>query len=155
MKTKKNVLIVLIVLGLVGLLTIGTVALIDNSNRNHLSTMVDILSDTVKDEMHDEPIEIQSVYGKLNGNGNGIQYFGAVLIEKASIENPDLLIAKLDSRFEIVGIIDQKDSKITSKYLQNKSLNYEFEFDPGKDYISVFFYNSSYPMSNDQDVLGH
>ena len=117
--------------------------------------MVDILSDTVKDEMHDEPIEIQSVYGKLNGNGNGIQYFGAVLIEKASIENPDLLIAKLDSRFEIVGIIDQKDSKITSKYLQNKSLNYEFEFDPGKDYISVFFYNSSYPMSNDQDVLGH
>ena len=35
-----------------------------------------------------EIVETVSDYGKLNGNGNGINYFGAVLVK---VDNPDVL----------------------------------------------------------------
>ncbi len=154
-KVTKILIIVFLVIVLAAILTIGTIALINNSNSSNLSTMVDNFNNTIKKEINGDVIEIKSIYGKLNGNGNGIQYFGSALIEKSSIENLDQLLAELESKFEIVGILEQNDRLINSKYLQHKSLHYNYNFDQGREYVSVFFYNSNFPCSDYQDILGH
>lgn len=154
-KVTKILIIVFLVIVLAAILTIGTIALINNSNISNLSTMVDIFNNTIKKEINGDVIEIKSIYGKLNGNGNGIQYFGSALVEKSSIENLDQLLAELDSKFEIVEILEQKDNLINSKYLQNKSLNYDFKIRPEIEYISICFFNSNYPGSDYQNILGH
>ena len=43
------------------------------------------------------------VYGKLNGNGNGINYYGAALITSESEAALEELVKTLDDRFEIAG----------------------------------------------------
>ncbi len=46
-----------------------------------------------------ELIETQSAYGKLNGNGNGFNYFGAALVKTDDPALLDELIQKLDTNF--------------------------------------------------------
>ena len=43
---------------------------------------------------HADIVEDQSVYGKLIGNGNGIQYFGCVLILKDSLKDEKALMER-------------------------------------------------------------
>ena len=66
-------------------LAIGTLAAYSagyigvNRNAKILRSMVREFSRTIS-ETGAKVVETKSVYGKLNGNGNGINYFGAVSI---------------------------------------------------------------------------
>ncbi len=124
------------------------------SNRLLLNTMMDTFTETVSAATDDGILEAKGIYGKLNGNGNGIQYFGAALVKKDSVSDPDALISALKEDFEIVEITGQTGVRIESKYLEHTTLSYDTE--PGEgEYLTILFFNSSHPASNNTDLAGH
>ena len=48
------------------------------------SKLMNSFQSTIEQNTDIEIIDEQSTYGKLNGNGNGINYFGAVLVKSES-----------------------------------------------------------------------
>ena len=145
-------IIVVVVAAVLCVALIGTGCI---SNRLNLKRMSAVLVDTVSEYADGEIIEVRDTYGKLIGNGNGIQYFGAALLEKDAITDPDALLADLDAKFEVVGILDQKGNSVDVKYLEHQSLNYGSALEPGKEYVTVFYFNSWDENSNEFDLLGH
>ncbi len=122
-------------------------------NEKNLRTLMDEFTDIISE--YADVIETKSVYGKLNGNGNGIQYFGAVLVPKDSIKDIEALIEKLDIQFELVGYCEQEGQEILSEYLEHKKIKYETIIDDNQKYISIYFFVSDYPYSNLFDIEGH
>ena len=159
MKNTKRIVLISIVAIAVIAICIGTVLALGNSagnkNEKNLETMMDAFSKTISENCADRIVETKSVYGKLNGNGNGIQYFGVVLVRNGSIDDIDSLISALDERFEVVEYWAQEDSNITSKYLEHKTLKYDTSISPDDELISICFYNSSHPDSDLLDIEGH
>jgi len=101
-------------------------------------------------------VETKAVYGKLNGNGNGIQYFGAALLQL----NPTHLsrvIDALEQHFECADGWEQTGQKIDSRYLEHRSLSYDtvVPADSPASYITVCFFNSRHPDSIEWDIAGH
>jgi hypothetical protein len=83
-------------------------------NERNLFALMDEFVGTICDVATADIIESKSVYGKLNGNGNGIQYFGVVLVAKDSIKDVDSLISILDDKFEIEDF--RKDGNCEYRY---------------------------------------
>ncbi len=127
----------------------------EKKNENNLNILMEVFSGTISEYADADIIETKSVYGKLNGNGNGIQYFGSVLISKNSVEDIDSLVEKLEIQFEIVEYCVQDESDISSKYLEHKKLKYDSPIDADSEYISIMFFNSKHPDSDFLDVAGH
>lgn len=99
--------------------------------------------------------EIQSTYGKLSGNGNGIQFFGAALVSAESEEQVRQLVAELDEDFEVVGYTRQKNRVISSKFLEHQTLYFStLDVSNGECY-QIYFFVSDSPYSNPFDVRGH
>ena len=92
-----------------------------------------------------------SEYGKLNGNGNGINFFGAVLVKA---EDPDVLdaLVSLNKDFELLDYYKQEKREIDLKYAQYAHLSFE---NLSPDYYVVWFYQSSHPHANLLDIKGH
>ena len=158
MKISKNKMVMYLVLSmlLIGTITISAVGYITNvKNEENLKTLMNQFTHIISESVNGEIVEAKSVYGKLNGNGNGIQYFGIVLIDNASANNIDNLIAELDDQFEIVEYFEQSESEIDSKYLEHKKLEYDTQIREDGKYISICFYNSINPESDLRDVMGH
>lgn len=100
-----------------------------------------------------EILESQSVCGKLNGNGNGMEFFAAVLVT-ASQEELEMRISDLAEKYEVVEYVPQTEAKIDMKYLEHKSLSYDHENYTDGEYYTVYIYDSglnSFPL----DVRGH
>ncbi len=155
---KRNVIIsivVLLVLTIVLVTVFASKHTKDNKNEKILDSLVDVFTNTISDSTGTDIIEEKSVYGKLNGNGNGIQYFGIVLLHKDSVENIDSLISELDAQFEFVGYSAQKDSEISSKYLEHRKLKFDTVVAEETEYISIYFFNSWHPDSDLLDIAGH
>ncbi len=127
----------------------------EKKNENNLNILIEVFSSTISEYTDADIIETKSVYGKLNGNGNGIQYFGSVLIRKDSIKDVVSLVEKLDLQFEIVEYCVQYECDISSKYLEHKTLKYDSPIDADSEYISIIFFNSKHPDSDFLDVAGH
>ena len=100
-------------------------------------------------------IETQSVCGKLNGNGNGIQFFGAALITTQSKTDLDLLVQQLSSKYDIVQYAVQTGSKIETTYLEHASLQFDSDASNIDGAYIVYYYNSTHYLSNDWDLVGH
>lgn len=127
----------------------------DNKNEKNLNILMEEFSNIISMYADADIIEAKSVYGKLNGNGNGIQYFGSVLIHKDSIKDVDSLVEELDLQFEIVEYCVQDERDISSKYLEHKTLKYDSPIDANSEYISIIFFNSKHPDSDFLDIAGH
>lgn len=125
------------------------------TNKRILANLLEDFSDIVSEYSQEKIVETKSVYGKLNGNGNGISYFGAVLVKKSAITELDALLATLDAEFEIVEAVEQKGQKVESKHLQHRSLVYDTAITDDRQYITVYFYNGSHPDTNPLDIAGH
>lgn len=160
MKAKKVTLIavaatavVLLVLGVIFLPSPFSV--LGNRNQRNLNALMKEFKATISEYASSDIIEEQSVYGKLNGNGNGIQYFGAVLVRKEAIEDIDALMAELDETFEIVEYAEQNESTIVSRHLQHRTLTYDTPITSENTYVSICFYNSKHSKSSLWDLAGH
>ena len=150
-------IVVLLVLAVIDVTMLGIGSLLFGGPKNQklLDSMMKEFVDTVTEYTTADILETKSVYGKLNGNGNGINYFGAVLLDKDAVEDVDALMARLDEIFEIVECTEQKDSAIKSKHLQHEKLSYDTDMEDGRSYLSICFYNGGHPDSDLNDLKGH
>lgn len=101
-------------------------------------------------------VETKAVYGKLNGNGNGIQYFGAALLTVDPVRIP-AIIAALEHDFERAEGWEQTGQAIVSRYLEHRSLAYDTAI-PAEEktsYVTICFFNSQHPDSIEWDIRGH
>jgi len=128
---------------------------ISTKNERICKTLTDEFVSIISASDNAKILETKSAHGKLNGNGNGTQYFGAVLAEKNSINNLDGLIAELSYKFEIVEWCEQTSKQIDSKYLEHFNLEYDINIPNECDYITIYFFNSSHPDSSVFDLSGH
>lgn len=91
-------------------------------------------------------IESVSKAGKLTGSGNGMQYFGAVLIKSGL--TPDEL-----SDFYSDAIVKKQTSQ-KIEVIEHVSLSFETVIDGDNYYIVYKFGDSSLPFAN-LDIRGH
>ena len=109
--------------------------------------------DIITDNSQVEIIESKSVHGKLNGNGNGINYFGAVLVKANSEDEVSALMALLDAEYGTVGYKVQSGSEIESELLEHSRLRYDS--DPsGAPYYTIYYFNYSNEHSYPLDIRG-
>lgn len=101
-----------------------------------------------------EILETKSVYGKLNGNGNGINYFSAVLI-KADENEVKALIQVLEAEFEVAEYYLQENGKIATVHNEHAPLGYETALEAGETYYTVYVFESGIKGSNPLDPKGH
>lgn len=148
----------MILLAIVLVIAVGVVLAAQNTpaqkNKRILASLMDDFSDTVSQYSQEKIIETERVYGKLNGNGNGIAFFGAALVKKSAVTDMDGLLAQLDKEYENVGAVEQKGQKVESKYLEHRSLTYDTPVPDDGGYITVYFY-TSHPDSDLRDPAGH
>lgn len=151
---KKVLIRTLGVIMLILIITVTGLIILTSWNPSILRGLVNDFESEIEATEGIELIETQSAYGKLNGNGNGFNYFGAALVKADDTAVLDELIKKLDTGFEIVGYEAQSGTKIEIKYLERHDLYYEIE--PSADgYYTVYFYNSSHPKTNPLDLKGY
>lgn len=133
------------------LLVLGTViALLFYRNSFILRGLVSDFKSELRAAEGIEIVETVSDYGKLNGNGNGINYFGAVLVK---VDNPDVLdtLVSLNKDFDVMNYYKQENREIDLNYAEHAHLSFENH----GDYYVVWFYQGEHPMSNPLDIKGH
>lgn len=100
-----------------------------------------------------ELVEAQSSAGKLVGNGNGMQYFGAILIKS------ELSLATLETYYagyakeEWECVVENQDDK-TIRVIEHGDLSFETEINSGDFYI-VYSWGSNDSIFNELDLRGH
>lgn len=103
-----------------------------------------------------EILDIQSVCGKLNGNGNGINYFGAALVKADSVKQMDTLAAELMEDFDAVEYTLQEGVVVEIPYLEHRKLSFDdAELQEGETYYCIYFYIHDHPASNIFDIRGY
>lgn len=147
-KTVKLIVVILIV-ALLPVLVMGGGHLYNNAL---LSGMEHDLTDTVS-KGNVEMIESRSVCGKLNGNGNGMDFFAAVLVTGTELE-VQAVVAALAQAYGDVGYLSQSEAKITVKYLEHESLSYSHKDYTDGEYYTVYIYDSDLPAFP-MDLRGH
>ena len=101
-------------------------------------------------------IETVSVCGKLNGNGNGMNYFGAALVTSDTAEDVDALVAELEEKFENVGSTLQEGTQVNVSYLEHSTLFFdEAAFQDDQAYYCIYYYVHEHPYSNIFDIRGY
>lgn len=98
-----------------------------------------------------EMIESLSKAGKLVGNGNGMQYFGAILIrsEQSLDELSDYYLHKLPN-----AVVKEQKSQ-TIKCLEHGELSFKAPFTEKGDYFIVYLFDSGISPFSDLDIRGH
>lgn len=97
-------------------------------------------------------IEKQSVCGKLNGNGNGINYLATILIKS------DLSLVELQDYYSNYEVMEQNSNLFESEYLEHDSISYDMldnitEFN---GYYVVYSYKSAdFGSIWEFDIRGH
>ena len=91
-------------------------------------------------------IESVSKAGKLTGNGNGMQYFGAVLIKS------DLTPDELSDFYSGAVVKKQTSQKIEA--VEHEQMSFETVID-GDDYYIVYMFDGSSSFFANLDIRGH
>lgn len=96
-----------------------------------------------------EIIESTSDAGKLSGCGNGMQYFGAILIKS------DLSLKELKDYYsQYKKSVDIQTKQEISK-VENKSLKFLNIIDPSENYYIVYSWGNGISPFNEFDIRGH
>jgi hypothetical protein len=109
---------------------------------------------TIEQNTDIEIIDEQSTYGKLNGNGNGINYFGAVLVKSESSKDIEIIISELERQYDIVGYAKQTQADINCYLLEHVSLSFDVSLDDNENYYCTYYFDGS-EKSNFFDIRGH
>ena len=150
---KKSTIRTLGALALAVFIIASVLIILGSWNSILLSSMVGDLENVANADDSVEIIETVSAYGKLNGNGNGFNYFGAVLVKADDTEALDAIIQNLKEQFDDAGYYMQKDTFVAVKYCTHERLEYESAI--GEDYYTVWFYQGSHPRTNPLDIKGY
>ena len=118
------------------------------------SKLMNSFQSTIEQNTDIEIIDEQSTYGKLNGNGNGINYFGAVLVKSESSKDIEIIISELERQYDIVGYTKQTQADINCYLLEHVSLSFDVSLDDNENYYCIYYFDSS-EKSNFFDIRGH
>lgn len=97
---------------------------------------------------------MESVYkaGKLTGNGNGMQYFGAILIKSdLSLEELKEYYSRLAQNEWDYIVEEQRDPDI--KVIEHGKLAFETKISPG--YYIVYSWGGNNTIFHELDIRGH
>lgn len=100
-----------------------------------------------------ELVEAQSAAGKLVGNGNGMQYFGAILIKS------ELSSATLETYYagyakeEWECVVEKQEDKAI-RVIEHGNLNFETEIN-SEDFYIVYSWGSNDSIFHELDLRGH
>jgi len=102
-------------------------------------------------------IEKHSEYGKLIGNGNGIQFFGVLLVQTTDVSELDKIKSELSGDFEAVEYCKQTTQKLQVKHYEHgPAINFSTDVSAeGEEYYCIYFFNSHHPLSNPLDIKGY
>lgn len=141
------------------IVTVASLIGITNSHNTNISVLnqkMEGFTEAITARVEVELVDTVSAYGKLNGNGNGIQYFGAALVKATSENDVSAIVGKLSSEYEIVGYSIQTGQEIESKYLEHVSLCFDdFTVNDDENCYQIFFYCSDFEDSDVSDIIGH
>ena len=149
MHIKKRTVWCVVLLGFAVLLGVAAFA-----NDLLLHSMVSKLDNALGRSAQVESIEVSSICGKLNGNGNGVQYFGAALVKTDSEEAVRTIVRELKEEYEVVDYCVQAEQNICVNYLEHKSLSFQYASFQDGTYYCIYFYNSHHDLSNALDLRG-
>ena len=137
---------------LVAVVLIGGVISISFINNNIAYKVEKELCETPLPEKT-ELIESISRAGKLTGNGNGMQYFGAILIRSdLSLEELDAYYSRYRSNeWECLVKIQEGQS---IEVIEHKALQFSEEIEDGGYYI-VYSWESENSLLKELDIRGH
>ena len=93
-----------------------------------------------------ELVESVSKAGKLTGNGNGMQYFGAMLIKS------ELTLDELSAFYSVAVVKKQTSQKI--EVVEHEQMSFETVID-GDDYYIVYMFDGSSSFFANLDIRGH
>ena len=98
-----------------------------------------------------EIVESLSKAGKLVGNGNGMQYFGAMLIKS------ELTLDELSAYYSHISpdavVKEQKTQKI--EFLEHGKLSFKTNITDSGDYYVVYLFGSGITLFSELDIRGH
>lgn len=100
---------------------------------------------------HTEMVEAVSKAGKLVGNGNGMQYFGAMLIRSESTLED--LSAYYSQQHADVVVKEQKTQEIA--FLEHSRLSFKTNITDSEDYYIVYLFGSGIAPFSQLDIRGH
>ncbi|WP_251667173.1 hypothetical protein [Paenibacillus camelliae] len=100
-------------------------------------------------------IEVKSVVGKLNGNGNSIDFFVGLLIQSELskdelthyYEHAQYAGAKVEKRNVLIEVLTVEDRVLHSKYLEHRQLKFNKleNINDFSNYYFVTIYDGGYP----------
>ena len=132
---------------LVAVVLIGGVISISFINNNIAYKVEKELCETPLPEKT-ELIESISRAGKLTGNGNGMQYFGAILIQS------ELSLKELDDRSNEWEYLVEIQEGQSIDVIDNETLNFGKEINDAGYYI-VYSWESENSLLKELDIRGH
>lgn len=98
-----------------------------------------------------EMIDSISKAGKLNGNGNGMQYFGAILIKSdLSIEELDYYYKNQNNRYHI-----ERQLENVISVIEHEKVFFHEEMDYQNDYYIVYCWGEGIEFFELFDLRGH
>lgn len=100
---------------------------------------------------HTQMVESLSKAGKLVGNGNGMQYFGAVLIR--SEQTLEELFVYYSQKNPAIVVKEQKAQKI--EWVEHENLSFHTNITDTEDYYIVYMFGSGIAPFSQLDIRGH
>ncbi len=141
---KASILVVIVVL-LVGFIV--SIPLVNNFSAKNIEKQligIDLPNNT-------ELIESISKADKLVGNGNGMQYFGAMLIR--SDQSLEELSAYYSHKLDNIIVRKQKTGKI--ECVEHGELFFKTPITETEDYFIVYVFGEGVPLFSGLDIRGH
>jgi len=154
---KKTFKIIVAAVLAIFLLIIGIAAFFFGFNQNSVISwklMQDFKSE-IKDCEELEIIDSKSACGKISGNGNGMEFYGAVLVKAECEEDVEELVSSIDDDYNKVGYYIQADKQIDASPIDGHIfLEYESFPNDGKTYYTVYYF-TSHKLSTEFDIRAH
>ncbi len=101
-----------------------------------------------------EYVEGISAAGKFTGNGNGMQYFGAILI-KSELSLDELNSYYSDYRENEFRLLVEKQESGEISVIEHGNLAFESELSSTEDYYIIYSWGDGIDLFEDLDIRGH
>lgn len=126
-----------------------------------ISISNDLMAKNVVKKIEDTPLPerteyVESVYlaGKLVGNGNGMQYFGAILI-KSEQSLDELMKYYEDYNDDNWQFFVEKQRDNIIQIIEHGNLSFKANINSDTDYYIVYSWGEGNSLFSDLDIRGH
>lgn len=140
-----------LVFSLLPILIFSSLFIIPLANNVRLHKQEKVLAD-IKLPEKTQLIEKQSVCGKLNGNGNGMNYLATILVKS------NLSLQDLHDYYSDYEVIEQNNTYLESEYLDHASIKYD-KLNDIKDfngyYVILSYQSADLESIWEWDIRGH